>query len=172
MGLKGYSLWVMGQLDSKCRAPPRAAQPGRSGTSWIRKANSETTAVFHFIGSRVEKNIHTSLLSILESTKRATTTNKHRPCACKLWVSCIRERVQPRLDEHALVRLLQPPARVALELVLAAEQLVGAERPQAAAHARVLLDVQGVAVQSCVLKKARLEPLKATTRNGIVIYFR
>jgi hypothetical protein len=23
MGLKGYRLWVMGQLDSTCRAPPR-----------------------------------------------------------------------------------------------------------------------------------------------------
>jgi hypothetical protein len=22
MGLKGYRLWVMGQLDSTCRAPP------------------------------------------------------------------------------------------------------------------------------------------------------
>jgi hypothetical protein len=25
MGLKGYKLWVMGQLDSTCRAPPRLA---------------------------------------------------------------------------------------------------------------------------------------------------
>jgi hypothetical protein len=25
MGLKGYRLWVMGQLDSTCRAPPRHA---------------------------------------------------------------------------------------------------------------------------------------------------
>jgi hypothetical protein len=25
MGLKGCRLWVMGQLDSTCRAPPRAA---------------------------------------------------------------------------------------------------------------------------------------------------
>jgi hypothetical protein len=24
MGLKGYRLWVMGQLDSTCRAPPQA----------------------------------------------------------------------------------------------------------------------------------------------------
>jgi hypothetical protein len=23
MGLKGYRLWVMGQIDSTCRAPPR-----------------------------------------------------------------------------------------------------------------------------------------------------
>jgi hypothetical protein len=23
MGVKGYRLWVMGQLDSTCRAPPR-----------------------------------------------------------------------------------------------------------------------------------------------------
>jgi hypothetical protein len=26
MGLKGYRLWVMGQLDSTSRAPPRAHQ--------------------------------------------------------------------------------------------------------------------------------------------------
>jgi hypothetical protein len=25
MGLKGYRLWVMGQLDSTCRAPPHGA---------------------------------------------------------------------------------------------------------------------------------------------------
>jgi hypothetical protein len=25
MGLKGYRLWAMGQLESTCRAPPRAA---------------------------------------------------------------------------------------------------------------------------------------------------
>jgi hypothetical protein len=25
MGLKGYRLWAMGQLDSTCRAPPRSA---------------------------------------------------------------------------------------------------------------------------------------------------
>jgi hypothetical protein len=25
MGLKGYWLWVMGQLDSTCRAPPRCS---------------------------------------------------------------------------------------------------------------------------------------------------
>jgi hypothetical protein len=29
MGLKGYRLWGMGQLDSTCRAPPRARQPAR-----------------------------------------------------------------------------------------------------------------------------------------------
>jgi hypothetical protein len=27
MGLKGYMLWVMGQLDSTCRAPPRNSCP-------------------------------------------------------------------------------------------------------------------------------------------------
>jgi hypothetical protein len=27
MGLKGYRLWVMGQLDSTCRAPPRHVSP-------------------------------------------------------------------------------------------------------------------------------------------------
>jgi hypothetical protein len=30
MGLKGYRLWVMGQLDSTCRAPPLyTTRPGR-----------------------------------------------------------------------------------------------------------------------------------------------
>jgi hypothetical protein len=27
MGLKGYRLWVMGQLDSTCSAPPRDVRP-------------------------------------------------------------------------------------------------------------------------------------------------
>jgi hypothetical protein len=36
MGLKGYRLWVMGQLDSTCRAPPHllsrpAVAPGQVG---------------------------------------------------------------------------------------------------------------------------------------------
>jgi hypothetical protein len=26
MGLKGYRLWAMGQLDSTCRAPPRVVR--------------------------------------------------------------------------------------------------------------------------------------------------
>jgi hypothetical protein len=29
MGLKGYRLWVMGQLDSTCRAPPLGKVPVR-----------------------------------------------------------------------------------------------------------------------------------------------
>jgi hypothetical protein len=28
MGLKGYRLWVMGQLDSTCTAPPQRARRG------------------------------------------------------------------------------------------------------------------------------------------------
>jgi hypothetical protein len=28
MGLKGYRLWDMGQLDSTCRAPPRPCRDG------------------------------------------------------------------------------------------------------------------------------------------------
>jgi hypothetical protein len=52
MGLKGYRLWVMGQLDSTCSAPPRspatpASSPGqtpprRSGASCILKGTFET----------------------------------------------------------------------------------------------------------------------------------
>jgi hypothetical protein len=30
MGLTGYRLWVMGQLDSTCRAPPRVFGVGRA----------------------------------------------------------------------------------------------------------------------------------------------
>jgi hypothetical protein len=29
MGLKGYMLWVMGHLDSTCRAPPQPQHPPR-----------------------------------------------------------------------------------------------------------------------------------------------
>jgi hypothetical protein len=52
MGLKGYRLWVMGQLDSTCRAPPRRssralarpAAPRRSAAVQVAfvKANFET----------------------------------------------------------------------------------------------------------------------------------
>jgi hypothetical protein len=37
MGLKGYRLWVMGQLDSTCRAPPRWL---RTWGVWARRAGS------------------------------------------------------------------------------------------------------------------------------------
>jgi hypothetical protein len=30
MGLKGYRLWVMGQLDSTCRAPPPMVRQSRT----------------------------------------------------------------------------------------------------------------------------------------------
>jgi hypothetical protein len=51
MGLKGYRLWSMGQLDSTCRAPPRRREgelqagdpaPRCSAAGCIRKANFET----------------------------------------------------------------------------------------------------------------------------------
>jgi hypothetical protein len=32
MGLKGYRLWVMGQLDSTCRAPPKVTTPPETVT--------------------------------------------------------------------------------------------------------------------------------------------
>jgi hypothetical protein len=32
MGLKGYRLWAMGQLDSTCRAPPLRAPAGIGDT--------------------------------------------------------------------------------------------------------------------------------------------
>jgi hypothetical protein len=31
MGLKGYRLWAMGQLDSTCRAPPREGLDAKRG---------------------------------------------------------------------------------------------------------------------------------------------
>jgi hypothetical protein len=57
MGLKGYRLWAMGQLDSTCRAPPRAAPPSapprRSGTNLHLKPQT-LKPVSHLIGSRAE----------------------------------------------------------------------------------------------------------------------
>jgi hypothetical protein len=63
MGLKGYGLWVMGQLDSMCRAPPRPSgspqadppspSPRRSGAVRVAfffvKADFEKPG-FHFMG--------------------------------------------------------------------------------------------------------------------------
>jgi hypothetical protein len=47
MGLKGYRLWVMGQLDSTCRAPPRwpqgsafSASPGSKRTMHTAQSSS------------------------------------------------------------------------------------------------------------------------------------
>jgi hypothetical protein len=66
MGLKGYRLWAMGQLDSTCRAPPRpAARPGAAGAgrgTWTRCVAVQDAFErhilkpgIHLIGARVEK---------------------------------------------------------------------------------------------------------------------
>jgi hypothetical protein len=70
MGLKGYRLWVMGQLDSNVQSPtgvhckrsavcPSLAKtlvqrPRRSGTQINPFESKGLTPVFHFIGARVE----------------------------------------------------------------------------------------------------------------------
>jgi hypothetical protein len=56
MVLKGFRLWAMGQLDSSCRAPPRALEQRRprcSGTRWKLKSKG-LKPVSHSICSRVE----------------------------------------------------------------------------------------------------------------------
>jgi hypothetical protein len=61
MGLKGYRLWVMGQLDSMCSAPPhilRAAgtRPGLPARGVALQAAFERQTlkpVFHLIGYRL-----------------------------------------------------------------------------------------------------------------------
>jgi hypothetical protein len=74
MGLKGFRLWAMGQLDSTCRAPPRCpptlpcpsdmsreSDPPRSSFSLLQRYKLHSKAqvfwkpVFPFIGSRVEE---------------------------------------------------------------------------------------------------------------------
>jgi hypothetical protein len=35
MGLKGYRLWVMGQLDSTCAAPPRSTREDAVATRTV-----------------------------------------------------------------------------------------------------------------------------------------
>jgi hypothetical protein len=64
MGLKGYRLWAMGQLDSTCRAPPRVMSVSRSEQA-VRDDNPRSVAlqveferqilkpVFHLIGYRL-----------------------------------------------------------------------------------------------------------------------
>jgi hypothetical protein len=69
MGLKGYRLWVMGQLDSTCRAPPRGRAGERGVNRPERGARQHVTRdaaaqvefgrkglkpVYHVIGARVE----------------------------------------------------------------------------------------------------------------------
>jgi hypothetical protein len=70
MGLKGYRLWVMGQLDSTCRAPPRRERFAAGRTrergrqvgqhldvavqvGWILKQQTLKPPGYHFICSRV-----------------------------------------------------------------------------------------------------------------------
>jgi hypothetical protein len=50
MGLKGYRLWAMRQLDSTCRAPPPAAPPPGRGASMI-AAEQGTPDCAHFFSS-------------------------------------------------------------------------------------------------------------------------
>jgi hypothetical protein len=74
MGLKGYRLWVMGQLDSTCRAPPRVhgdalpeAPPERlrrrvARTSKTNVKQQTLKPGYHFVGSRVETRALSSAL--------------------------------------------------------------------------------------------------------------
>ena len=59
-----------------------------------------------------------------------------------------REHVGQLLDAHALLRLLQRAARVAKELVVAAEGLVRREVAHARRDGRVLLNLERPAVQT------------------------
>jgi hypothetical protein len=52
MGLKGYRLWVMGQLDSTCRAPPR------DGRQRVRPARRDERGVLGDLRQGEEKKRH------------------------------------------------------------------------------------------------------------------
>jgi hypothetical protein len=63
MGLKGYRLWVMGQLNSTCRAPPRCSGAGLNylkGTvlkpGLIFKGKDLPTSRFQAIGRQILKS--------------------------------------------------------------------------------------------------------------------
>jgi hypothetical protein len=63
MGLKGYRLWAMDQLDSTCRAPPRGplfcARTDSSlgvAVQVERVSKRSSQDITHFIGLRVEKS--------------------------------------------------------------------------------------------------------------------
>ena len=64
MGLKGYMLWVMGQLDSTCRAPPQVAKARGEHAADEQVAHRDVALqvaferqtlkpVFHLIGVRL-----------------------------------------------------------------------------------------------------------------------
>jgi hypothetical protein len=57
MGLKGFSLWAMGQMNSTCRAPPRelaAERAGHLGLALQVEFERQTLKpVFHLIGFRL-----------------------------------------------------------------------------------------------------------------------
>jgi hypothetical protein len=45
MGLKGYRLWTMGQMNSTCRAQPMLAFLHRRGSQRARAADADDVAV-------------------------------------------------------------------------------------------------------------------------------
>jgi hypothetical protein len=80
MGLKGYRLWAMGQLDSTCRAPPRApsgtraASPHCSGTSIpIVRANLKKPG-HRIVGARVLKPGACTLHGAFQACTSPTTS--------------------------------------------------------------------------------------------------
>ena len=78
-------------------------------------------------------------------------------------------RRRGRLDEHPLLRLLQPSAGVAEELLLGGQHLDGAEVAQALADATVLLDVQAAAGEAARARArawARAWAREAPRRQG------
>jgi hypothetical protein len=56
MGLKGYRLWAMGQLDSTCRAPPTPPPPLRDMRS-AKPLCSERCSKLHFLKANLSKPV-------------------------------------------------------------------------------------------------------------------
>jgi hypothetical protein len=63
MGLKGYRLWAMGQLDSTCRAPPLPPRLASSARAICPSTSDSTAGLAN--GDEVQDDAAGSALSII-----------------------------------------------------------------------------------------------------------
>jgi hypothetical protein len=136
MGLKGCSLWVMGQMNSTCRAPPRRrTKPSPVAAVQVESLRKQTLEPrFHFTGSRhqeVETRALSGAMGQLDSrtcvlcsphpaailSRSSHTVERYKlECGSKVlksgFLHFIGSRVQTRRFQaigHNWIQLVQPP---------------------------------------------------------------
>jgi hypothetical protein len=113
MGLKGYRLWVMGQLDSTCRAPPMGS-PMRGSLTWVSSYPEWFRYVPHGEGRRTHKHEHRLDEDEISPTSLVHTYRADQWASCKATHNSTRN---PRVDRAQTRTPIGPRRNKATSLV-------------------------------------------------------